>query len=183
VAGDHRHDGQGVEQAAVDQHAFALDHRGEQAGNRRRGAHGLVQAAFLKPDFLLVGQVGGHRGKGDRQVFDIDFTNDLADLAEHLLAANRPQAEAHIEQAQHIQIVQALGPLAVVVELASGIDAAHHSAHGAAGDTGDLVAAGLQFFDDTDMRITARPPGTQHQRNALTHKTSPNTSIVRTYAP
>ena len=30
-----------------------------------------MQTAFLEPDFLLVGEVGGDRGVGDAQVFDV----------------------------------------------------------------------------------------------------------------
>ena len=172
VAGDDRHDGQRVEQAAIHQHAIALHHRGEQAGDRRRGAHGLVQAALLEPDFLLVGQVGRHSGVWDAQVLDVDVTDDLANLAEDLLAANRPQAEAHIHQAQHIQIVQALDPFPVLVELACRIDAAHHRPHRAAGDAGNLVTAFFDFLDDPDMGVPTGTSRTEDQCDTFVHDSS-----------
>ena len=158
----HRNDGQRVEQAAVHQHAVALHHRCEQAGDRRRGAHGLVQAAFLEPDLLLVGEVGGDGGVGDAQLLDIDIADNLADLPEHLFTANRPQAKAHIHQAQYVEVVQAFDPVAVLVELAGSVDPTHHGAHGTAGDTGDVIAASFDFFDHPDMGVAPGPTGAQH---------------------
>ncbi|MNF39012.1 hypothetical protein D3C84_199760 [compost metagenome] len=174
MARHHRHDRQRVEDAAVHQHAVALHHRGEQAGNRRRGAHGLVQAAFLEPDFLLVGQVGGNGGVGDAQVFDVDLADDLADLPEDLLASDSAQAEADIHQAQHVQVIQAFDPVAVIVELAGSIDATNHGPHGATGDTGDVVAAPFDFLDNANVGIapgTARP---QHQCDSFLHERVPD---------
>ena len=113
VAGHHRHDRQRVEQAAIDQHARALHHRGEQAGNGRRGAHGLVQVAFLEPDFLLVGEVGGHRRERDNQILDVHLAEDFANAPEDLLAAHHAQRETHVHQAQHVQVVEAFDPGAV----------------------------------------------------------------------
>ncbi len=169
MAGHHRHDRQRVQDAAVDQHPIALHHWSKQAWNRRRGAHRLVQAAFLEPDFLLVGQVGGDGGVGNAQVFDVDFTDDFANLAKHLLAANRPQAEADVHQPQHIQVVQAFDPLPVFLELAGRVDAADHGAHGAPGNAGDVVAATFKFLDDPDMRIATCASGTQDQRYSFAH--------------
>ncbi|MCY1448329.1 hypothetical protein D9M71_649890 [compost metagenome] len=116
-----------------------------------------MQAALLEPDFLLVGEVGGHRRVGDAQVFDIDLADNLADLPEDLLAPNRPEAKAHIDQAQHVQVVQTLDPVAVLIELAGGIDATNHRAHGAAGNTGDVVASALDFFDHTNVCVAPGP--------------------------
>ncbi|KFJ91320.1 hypothetical protein JF55_12970 [Pseudomonas sp. 1-7] len=169
VAGDHRHDWQRVEQAAVDQHALALDDRGEQAGNRRRGAHGLVQAAFLEPDLLLVGEVGGDGGEGDRQLFDVDLADYVVDAPEHPLTANGAQVEADVEQAQHVEIIQAFRPLAVLRQLARREDATDHRTHRTAGDTADFIAARLQLIDHADMRIAARTSRAQYQRHFLAH--------------
>ncbi|MCY1394788.1 hypothetical protein D9M71_97140 [compost metagenome] len=115
-----------------------------------------MQAAFLEPDFLLVGEIGGHRRVGDGERFDIDFADDLANAPEHLLAANGAQAEAHIEQAQHVEVVEAFGPVAIVLQLAGGVDAAYHGAHGAAGDAGDFIATRFDFLDDPNVRVAPR---------------------------
>ncbi|MCY1401502.1 hypothetical protein D9M71_166220 [compost metagenome] len=170
MARHHRHDRQRVENAAIDQHAVALHHRGKQAGNRCRGAHGLVQATFLEPDFLLVGQVGGNGGIGDAQVFDVDLADDLANLPEHLLATNRPQTKTDVHQAQHVEIVQALDPVAVIVEFAGGIDPAHHCAHGATGDTGNVIAAPFDLFNDPNMCVTPGSTRAQYQCDTLFHE-------------
>ncbi len=169
VAGHHRHDRQRVEDAAVDQHAVALHDRCEQARNGRRGAHGLFQVAFLEPDFLLVGQVGGHGGEGNWQVFDVDIAEHVADAPEDLLPADGAQAEAGVDQPQHVQIIQALDPFAVFRQLARRVDAAHHGAHRTAGDTVDFVAPCGEFFDDADVRIAPRPTRAQYQGDCLAH--------------
>ncbi|MNP54698.1 hypothetical protein D3C76_1492750 [compost metagenome] len=101
----------------------------------------------------MVGQVGGYRGIGDAQLLDVDLAHDLADLAKHLIAANGAKAKAHVDQAQHIQVIQAFDPVSVFVELASGVDATDHGAHGTAGDAGDVIAASLDFFDHTNVGI------------------------------
>ncbi|MNP10577.1 hypothetical protein D3C76_1027330 [compost metagenome] len=176
MAGYHRYDRQRVEQSAIDQHAVALHHRGEQAGDRRRGAHGLVQAAFLEPDFLLVDQVGGDGRIGDGQVFDIDVAKDLVDLAEHPFAADGAEAEADIQQSQHIEIVEAFHPVAVFAQFARRVEPADHRAHGAAGDAGDLVAAPFDFLDHADVRIAARTAGTEYQRHLFRHADIPRAS-------
>ncbi|MCY1435810.1 hypothetical protein D9M71_519180 [compost metagenome] len=173
MAGHHRHDRQRIQQAAIHQHAVALHHRGEQAGDRRRGAHGLVQAAFLEPDFLLVDQVGGDRRVGDRQVFYIDLADNFVNLAENPLAADGTEAEADIQQAQHVEVVQAFHPVAVLAQLARRVQAADHRAHGAAGDAGNVVAAPLDFLDHADVRIAARAARPQHQRHLFRHMDSP----------
>ena len=126
----HRHNRQRIKQAAVNQHAIALTYRGKQTGNRRRGAHGLMQTARLKPHFLLVGQVGGDGGKGYRQIFDVDIAEYLADSPEHPLTANRAQgAKADIQQADHIQVIQTGHPLAVISQPTGSVNATHHRAH------------------------------------------------------
>jgi hypothetical protein len=130
----------------------------EQARDRSRSPHGLMQAAFLEPDFLLVGQVGSHRRVGNAQLFDVDLADDLADLAEHLVTANRAQAKTHVDQAQYVQVIQALDPVAVLLQLAGRVDAADHRAHGAAGDTGDVVAAPFDFLDHADVGVTPGAP-------------------------
>ncbi|MCY1438182.1 hypothetical protein D9M71_543720 [compost metagenome] len=128
-----------------------------------------MQATFLKPDFLLVGEVGGHCGVGDAQFFDIHFADDLADLPEDFLATDRPQAKAHIHQTQHVQVVEALDPVAILLELARRIDAANHRPHGATGDTGDVIAATFQFFDHPNVRIPASSARAQYQCHAFAH--------------
>ncbi|MNC63192.1 hypothetical protein D3C75_1132930 [compost metagenome] len=116
-----------------------------------------MQAALLEPDFLLVGEVGCNRRVGDAQLLDVDLADDLANLPEHLVAANCAEAKADIDQAQHIQVVEALDPVAVVFQLAGGIDAADHRAHGAAGDAGNVVASALDFFDHTNVCVAPGP--------------------------
>ena len=170
MAGDHRHDGQRVEQAAVDQHAVALHHRGKQAGNRRRGPHCLMQAAFLKPDFLLVGQVRGHGGVRDTQVFDVDLANDVANLTKHFFPTNGAQAKANVHQPQHIEIVQTLNPVAVQIKLARRVDAPHHGPHRATGNAGDVVATAFEFLNDANVGVPSGATRAQHQCNALFHE-------------
>ena len=155
MARHHWHDRQRVENAAIHQHAIALHHRGKQAGNCRRSPHGLVQATFLEPDFLLVGQVGGHRRVGDAQLFDIDLADNLADPSEDLFSTNRPQAKTDVHQTQYVEVIQALDPVAILLEFASGINATHHRAHGATGDAGDVVATPLDLFNNANMGIAA----------------------------
>jgi len=128
-----------------------------------------MQIAFLKPDFLLIGEVRGHGGVGDRQVLDVDLADDFTNLAEHLLAANRPQPETHVHQPQHVQVIQAFDPRLVLGQLARRVDPADHRAHGTAGDAGDVVAAMFELFDDADMRVTPGAPGAQDQRDAFIH--------------
>src|SRR5471030_1491452 len=112
-----------------------------------------MQAAFLKPDFLLIGQVGGHGCVGDAQFFDIDLADNLADLPEDFLPTNRAQPETDVHQTQHVEVVQAFDPVAIFVEFAGGIDATDHRPHGTTGDTGDVVATPFDLFNDTDMGI------------------------------
>src|SRR5690554_6130891 len=173
VAGHYRHYGERVEDAAIDQHAVALHDRREQARDGGRGTHGQLQVAFLEPDFLLVGQVGGHGGEGNRQVLDVDVAKHVADAAEDLFPTNGAEAEAWVHQAQHIQIVQAFDPVAVFLQLARRIDPAHHGAHRAAGDTVDLVTPRDELLDDPDMRIAPRATRTQYQGDSLAHIDSP----------
>ncbi|MCY1373979.1 hypothetical protein D9M69_612870 [compost metagenome] len=137
-----------------------------------------MQAALLEPDFLLVGEVGGDRRVGNGEVFDVDFADYLADAPEDLFATDGAEAKTHIQQAQYVEIVQALGPFAILPELARGVDAAHHGAHGAAGDTGDLVAARLDFLDYPDMRVTTRAPRSQYQCHAFAHGQFPHLGCV-----
>ncbi|MCY1432680.1 hypothetical protein D9M71_486870 [compost metagenome] len=132
-----------------------------------------MQAAFLEPDLLLVGQVGSHGRVGDRQVLDVDFAEKGANPPEDPFAANRPQREADVEQTQHVQIVQGFHPAPVHRQLAGGIDATDHCAHRAAGDAGDLVAARLQFLDHADMCIAPCSAGAEHQCDTLAHDDSP----------
>ena len=173
MAGYHRNNRQRVENAAVDQHPITLHHRSEQAGDRRRGAHGLVQAPLLEPDFLLVGQVGGHRCVGNAQLFDVDLTDDLADLPEHLVAPYGAQAKTHVDQAQHVEVVQALDPAAVLIELAGGIDTADHGAHRAAGDTADFIAAPFDLLDHADVRVPPCAARAKYQCHAFAHDFPP----------
>lgn len=128
-----------------------------------------MQAAFLEPDFLLVGEVGGNRRVGNRQVLDVYLAEDLVDLAEHPLAADRAEAEADVEQAQHVEVIQAFHPLAVLAQLAGGVDATDHRAHGTTGDAGDLIAACLEFLDHADVRVAARTAGAQYQGDLFAH--------------
>ncbi|MOA17883.1 hypothetical protein D3C78_1381560 [compost metagenome] len=86
-------------------------------------------------------------------MFDVDLADDLADLPEDFLATNGAQAKTHVHQAQHIEVVQAFDPVAVIVEFAGGINATDHRAHGAAGNTGNVVATAFNFFDDPNMGI------------------------------
>ncbi len=118
----------------------------------------MVQTTFLEPDFLLVGQVGGDRCVGNPQVFDVDFADDLADLAEDLFATDRSQPETDVDQAQDIQIVQAFDPVAVLVELAGSVNTADHCAHGP-----------FDLFDYPDMGVTAGPTRAQHQCDTFFH--------------
>src|SRR5690606_15353576 len=129
MTGDHRNDRQWIEQTTIDQHARALHDGAEQAGNGCRSAHGLMQAAFLEPDFLLIAQVGGYRREGNGQFLNADFTEDVANLAEDLFTANGAKAKAHIKQAQDVQIIKAFAPLAVLVEFSGRIDAADYCTH------------------------------------------------------
>ncbi|MCY1513802.1 hypothetical protein D9M68_483170 [compost metagenome] len=115
-----------------------------------------MQAAFLEPDFLLVGQVGGNGGIGNAQVLDIHFADYVADAPEDFLAADGAEPEADVQQAQHIEVIQAFGPFAVVAQLAGGVDTAHHRPHGTAGDAGDFVAACLDLLDHANVRVTPR---------------------------
>ena len=170
VAGHHRDDGQRIKQTAINQHAIALHHRGKQAGDGRRGAHGLVQAAFLKPDFLLMGQVGGDGGIRDAQVFNIDLADNVANLPEDSLATNGPEAKTHVHQAQYIQIIQALNPVAVLVKLAGGINPAHHGAHRTTCNAGNLVTPAFELFNDPDVGIAPRASGAQYQCNTFFHE-------------
>ena len=105
-----------------------------------------------------MGEVGGNSGVGDTQVFNIDFADDIADLAEDFFTTNRPQAKAHIHKSQHIEVIQALNPVAILVKLAGRVNSAHHRAHGAAGDTGDVIAAAFEFFDHANMGIAPGAP-------------------------
>ncbi|MNQ52994.1 hypothetical protein D3C85_670240 [compost metagenome] len=126
-----------------------------------------MQAAFLKPDLLLVGEVSGDGGVGDAQVFDVDIADDLADLPEDLFAANRAEAKTHVDQAQHIQIVETFDPVFVNVEFAGGVDPADHGTHRTAGNAGDFVTAFLDLFNDPDMGIAPGATGAQYQRDTF----------------
>ncbi len=97
------------------------------------------------------------------------LAEDLVDLAEHPLAADRAEAEADVEQAQHVEVIQAFHPLAVLAQLAGGVDAADHRAHGTTGDAGDLIAACLEFLDHADARVAARTAGAQYQGDLFAH--------------
>src|SRR5690606_6153859 len=109
------------------------------------------------------------------KILDVDLTDDFVNLAEDLFPTNGAEAKAHIEQAQHIEIIQAFRPLAVFAKFSSGVDAANHGAHGAAGNAPDLIATGLQFLDHADMRIAARAPRAENQGYFLAHLHFPHT--------
>ena len=111
-------------------------------------------------------------------MLDVDLADDLADLPEHLVAANGAETKADVDQAQYIQIVEALDPVAIVAQLAGSIDAANHCTHGAAGNAGNVVAAPLDFLDHTDVCI---PPGSaraQYQCHAFAHEYSPSSATM-----
>ena len=128
-----------------------------------------MKAAFLEPDLLLVGQVGGHRRVGDAQLLDIDFANDLADLPKHLVATNGTKAEADIDQTQYVQVIQAFDPVAVFIQFARRVYSPDHRAHRAAGNAGDLVAAPFDFLDHAYMGIAPSAPRSQHQCYTFAH--------------
>ena len=132
-----------------------------------------MQTTLLKPHFLLVGQVSRHRGKGDRQIFDIHFTDDFPDPTENPLPPDRTQiAKAHIQQTQHIQIGQARHPLTVGGQATRRINTAYYGAHGAAGNAVDGITPALYLFNDTNMGIASGAPTTEHQCNTLGHVSS-----------
>src|SRR5690606_17904984 len=108
--------------------------------------------------------------EGDRQGLDVDVANDLVDLAEDLFAANSPQAEADIDQSQHVEVGQAFGPCLVLGQLAGSVDATDYRTHRTAGDASDLIAAGFQFFDYTHVRVAACATRAQYQGHSLTHR-------------
>ncbi|MCY1416212.1 hypothetical protein D9M71_317140 [compost metagenome] len=137
-----------------------------------------MQATLLEPDFLLVGEVGGHCGVGYAQLLDVYLADDLADLPEHLVAANRTEAKADVDQAQHIQVVEAFDPVAILVQLAGGIDTANHRAHGTPCDAGYVVAAALDFFDHADVCIPSGAARSQYQCHTFTHEHSPASAIM-----
>src|SRR5690606_11274334 len=124
---------------------------------------------LLKPNLLLVGKVGGNSGEGDRQILDIERAKHVPDAPEDFLPTYRAKAEARVHQPQHVEIVEGFNPGAVFVQLAGGIDPANHCAHGATGDTRNLVTPFRQFFDDPDVRISTRTSGAQYQRDFFAH--------------
>ena len=66
-----------------------------------------MQTPLLEPHLLLVGEVRGHCGEGDRQVLDVHVTEQLQDPPEDALATDGTEvAETEVQQPQHIQIIQ-----------------------------------------------------------------------------
>jgi hypothetical protein len=97
------------------------------------------------------------------------IADDLADLPEDLFPTNRSQAKTDIHQAQHVEVIQALDPVAILIEFAGGVDSADHCAHGTTGNAGDVVAAFFDFLNDADMGIAPGSTGAQHQCDTLFH--------------
>ena len=173
MGGDHRHNRQRIEQATVHQYPVALAYRGKQARDGCRGAHGLMQAALLEPDFLLIAEVRGDRSEGDRQSLDTLLADDLTDPAEYPFTADRAHvAESDIQQANHVQVIEPGDPFAIFCQLAGGIHAAYHGAHGTPGNAVDLVTATFQLLYHPDMGITPRSATSQYQRHSLRHRVS-----------
>ena len=85
---DRRHR-QRVEDAAVGEQASVEHMRCDDAGNRDGCPDRRVDGAALQPHRLAGDQVGRHRGVGDRQLFDGDLAEDVADRVEDL---RRPAA-------------------------------------------------------------------------------------------
>ena len=76
----HRHR---IDQAAIDQHAPLVQHRGHQPGERDRGAHGSRHAALVQPDLAPGGQFGGDAGEalvelGEVAVDEVAFEKSIS---------------------------------------------------------------------------------------------------------
>src|SRR5690554_5343071 len=166
--GNRRSNRQGVEQAAIHQR-LAIDlHRRDHARYRDGSAYCVKQRSRLKPHFTLVQQVGGNGGKGQRQLFDKTLTDQLFELAHHLGGAHGAhRAPDHINQFEHIEVVELTDPVTVGLKLASGIHTGNDGAHRATGERDNLITTRFQFLDHADMRIATGTTATQCQRHTL----------------
>ena len=168
VGRDGRDNWQRIEQGAINQNP-AIENQGRNdAGNRHRGTDGLIQRAFLEPDFLVGEQIGGHGGKGNGEILNPGIPEHFPDHGKDLLAANGPdRIEGNIQQFQDIKLAQPRDPVLVVLHLAGAEHAANQGSHGAARNGDNIVAALYQDFDGANMGIAPGPATTQRQRDCL----------------
>ena len=130
-----------------------------------------MQAALLEPDFLLIGEIRRHSGKGDIQLLDIDLTDDLADTTKHPFATNGAEvAKTDIQQPDNIQVIQPGNPVAILLQVASRMNTTHHGAHRATSDTGNFITTPFDLLDHANVRITTCTAAAQHQCYSLPHK-------------
>ena len=61
-----------VAQTTVHQHHAARSDGGKDAGNRHAGTHGSAQHAAVEHHFGIVDHIGGHAGKGNGQLVEVD---------------------------------------------------------------------------------------------------------------
>src|SRR6185369_17800917 len=84
-------------------------------------------------------------------------------------------ADGPVKQAQHVETLQRLDPVAKRIELSGRIHAADQRAHRRAGDTADVETLRDQFLDHADVRITACAAGAEHEGNAGScHRRTPD---------
>ena len=143
--------------------------RRENGWHRDGCADGVEQVALPKPHLFAGQDIGGNNGQRDRQFLDPVATDKfLQGLHQHLAFQHAGTAPGDIQVAQDIEFGEVLHPLGIVVELASGIEAADQCPDGTAGDRADLPPMPLQRPDDADMRQAAGPTAAEYQGDCLT---------------
>ena len=71
-----------------------------------------------------------------------------------------------VEHAPHVVLLHRTDPIPVLVELVGRVHAADERAHRTAGNRFDAESLHEKFFDDADVRVTARAAGAEYERDA-----------------
>jgi hypothetical protein len=92
-------------------------------------ADGDVQRAVLEPHLPLGQQIGRHCGERQRQVLDRHVADQLSDVREDSLGADRRWGgERDVHQPQDVELGQAQRPIGVGVQLPGRVDPADEPA-------------------------------------------------------
>ena len=144
--------GQGIEDAAVDEPPVGLTEGAEEHRDGDGGADGVEQAAMVELHFFTARDVGGKGGVGQGEVFDVDVGQQAGEFADEAVAFDQTvAAQAEVGQLPHLAAIPGAEPLFAGFEAAGGVHGADEGTHGAAGKRGDVVAVCEECFDDSDV--------------------------------
>ena len=154
-----------VDQAAIGQQPPLAHHRGEQARHRDRGPHRVGDGAMAQPDLGTRMQVGGHGGKRQGRILDVEIREIAAPETDQLLALEHAARQVEVHEAEDIAHAQALHPVGKPLQLAGGIGRADQGTDRGATDHIGADAGFVQRLQHTNVRPAACRATAQRQSN------------------